>query len=105
MSRTIIANDFSTGATGYIGGSVLTKIVSQFPDIEISALSRSTSQEFSEKYPHVTIVKGTFDDYEVIEKASSKSDIIIRRFFHNLNFCQHKIIISQMLATAITKAQ
>jgi len=68
----------STGATGYIGGSVLTKIIPQFPDLEITALLRSTTQEFLDKYPDVKIVKGTFDDYQVIEKASAESDIIIR---------------------------
>lgn len=76
-----IANDMiRTGATGYIGGSVLTKIISHFPDLEISALSRSTTQEFSDKYAHVNIIKGTFNDFDVIEKASSNSDIIIRKF-------------------------
>jgi nucleoside-diphosphate-sugar epimerase len=39
----------------------------------------------------VKIVKGTFDDYEIIEKASSDSDIIIRMLSSNQSFHQTSI--------------
>jgi hypothetical protein len=70
---------FRTGSTGYIGGSVLSKLVATHSNIEITALQRSPSQEFTEKYPKITIVKGTFDDFKVIENAARNSDIVLRK--------------------------
>ncbi|KAH8821857.1 hypothetical protein F5884DRAFT_851066 [Xylogone sp. PMI_703] len=68
---------FLTGATGYIGGSVLEGIVKKYPDLEISALQRSPSSEFKTRYPQVQIVVGDFDAFDVIEKATIAADIVI----------------------------
>jgi nucleoside-diphosphate-sugar epimerase len=71
---------FITGATGYIGGSVLESLVKTFPELEISALLRSPSEEFRERYPGVKVVKGSFDDFEVIEKAvEERGDVVVRK--------------------------
>ncbi len=68
----------STGATGYIGGSVLEKILTEFPQLQITALLRSSSSEFKNRYPNVKIVLGDFDSFDVIEKAASEADIVVR---------------------------
>jgi nucleoside-diphosphate-sugar epimerase len=65
---------FITGATGWIGGTVLGGILKNYPKLEVTAL-----QEFAEKYPGVKVVKGSFDDFEVIESATQDAEIIIRK--------------------------
>jgi uncharacterized protein YbjT (DUF2867 family) len=76
--------DFRTGATGYIGGSVLEAVSKQFPDLRTTALLRSPSAEFKSRYPNVQIVIGDFDAFDVIEKAAADADIIIRENHHPL---------------------
>lgn len=68
----------STGATGYIGGNVLNKVIELYGNLEITALLREPSKAFADRYPQVKVVKGTFHDFDVIEKASQEADIIIR---------------------------
>jgi uncharacterized protein YbjT (DUF2867 family) len=69
----------STGATGYIGGSVLESVIKAFPnEIEVTALLRSVSAEFSSRYPQIQVVKGDFDAFEIIEQASFDVDIVLR---------------------------
>jgi nucleoside-diphosphate-sugar epimerase len=68
----------STGGTGYIGGSVLEGIYKTYPDLEITALLRSERADFTERYPNVKVVVGTFDDFDIIEKAANEADIVIR---------------------------
>ena len=70
---------YRTGSTGYIGGSVFEKIIQTYPDLKITALVRSPSDEFKSRYPNVKIVLGDFDSYDVIETAASKADIVIRQ--------------------------
>jgi hypothetical protein len=67
-----------TGATGYIGGSVLEGILKQFPDFRMTALLRSPSAEFKTRYPKMDIVLGDFDAFDVIQKAAAEADIVIR---------------------------
>lgn len=71
----------STGATGYIGGSILTQIINQFPDLEIIALLRSVPAEFTGRYPKVKTIKGDFDSFDVIKTAAHAADIVIRMLF------------------------
>ncbi|PMD54419.1 NAD(P)-binding protein [Hyaloscypha bicolor E] len=68
---------FITGATGFIGGSVLNKLLEKHPQLEITALLRSPSSAFSAKYSSVEGVKGSFDDFGIIEKAAHEADIVI----------------------------
>ncbi|KAF2673096.1 NAD(P)-binding protein [Microthyrium microscopicum] len=68
---------FITGATGFIGGSVLNKLVVTHPELQITALLRSPSSEFADKYPDVIVIKGTFDDSDTIESAARESDIVL----------------------------
>ncbi|KAH8881962.1 NAD(P)-binding protein [Thozetella sp. PMI_491] len=68
---------FITGATGFIGGSVLDELVSTYPELEITALLRTPRPEFTDKYSTVNVVKGTFDDSDIIEKAAQNADIVL----------------------------
>ncbi|KAN0096703.1 hypothetical protein V8E51_015508 [Hyaloscypha variabilis] len=68
---------FMTGATGYIGGSALSAITQKFPALEVTALLRSPSIEFKNRYPRVKIVVGTFDDFNIIKKAALGAEIIM----------------------------
>lgn len=71
---------FITGATGYIGGSVLSGIVrAHGTNLSVTALLRAPSKEFASHYPDVKVVEGSFDSFDVIEKAASEHEIIIRR--------------------------
>jgi nucleoside-diphosphate-sugar epimerase len=80
---------FRTGATGFIGGSVLNKLLEKHPQLEIKALLRSPSSAFSAKYSSVEVVKGSFDDFGIIEKVAHEADIVIRRLspFLQLRVC------------------
>jgi nucleoside-diphosphate-sugar epimerase len=69
----------STGATGFIGGSVLNKIIEKHPELEVTALLRSPTKAFAEKYPTVTVVKGDFDAFDVIERGALNANIVIRK--------------------------
>lgn len=69
----------STGATGYIGGSVLEAIIQKYAELDITALLRTPSSEFRNRYSKVDIVVGDFDAFDVIEKASLAADIVIRK--------------------------
>ncbi|KIN05165.1 hypothetical protein OIDMADRAFT_50987 [Oidiodendron maius Zn] len=68
---------FLTGATGYIGGSVLEGVIRKYPKLCVTALLRNPSEEFKARYPDVKIEVGDFDAFEVIEKAASASDIVL----------------------------
>ncbi|KAF7974324.1 hypothetical protein HWV62_12368 [Athelia sp. TMB] len=78
---------FITGATGYIGGSILHGLVQKFPEnVEITALVRN--QEKAAKviaaHPHVKIAIGDFTSTEVIEKLAEESNIVIHTESDNL---------------------
>ena len=68
-----------TGATGYIGGSVLEGVQRQFPALQIVALLRSPSEEFRSRYPKIEIVQGNFDAFDLIENTAASADIVIRK--------------------------
>ncbi|KAF2169250.1 hypothetical protein M409DRAFT_52516 [Zasmidium cellare ATCC 36951] len=72
---------FVTGATGYIGGTVLDSLVTRHPEYSITVLLRNVPERFAEQYPNVRIVHGDYDSADVIIDAVSKVDIVI----HNGN--------------------
>lgn len=71
---------FITGATGYIGGSVLTGLL-EHPSVghfKITALIRGDEERVKKLASlGVTPVIGSNDSYAVIEKAASESDVVI----------------------------
>ncbi|KAF2475454.1 NAD(P)-binding protein [Lindgomyces ingoldianus] len=72
---------FLTGATGYIGGSVLDAIVTSHPEYDITVLLRSVPPSFSSRYPNVKIVKGHYDSFDIIADATSQASVVV----HNGN--------------------
>ena len=58
---------------------MLEKVIKVFPELQITALLRKALPEFKERYPKVKIVLGDFDSFNVIEKAASEADIVIRK--------------------------
>ncbi|EIN09050.1 nucleoside-diphosphate-sugar epimerase [Punctularia strigosozonata HHB-11173 SS5] len=68
---------FLTGATGYIGGSILDALVKAHPEWTFTALLRNPTPRFSERYPNVHIVKGDYDSTDILADAASDADIVI----------------------------
>ena len=79
MSSTKI-NIFLTGATGYIGGSILTALLQHrnAKHFNISALIRGDNERVNKLASlNVTPVIGTNDSFEIIEKAAQESHVVI----------------------------
>ncbi|KAF8419409.1 putative nucleoside-diphosphate-sugar epimerase [Tirmania nivea] len=73
-------NVFITGASGYIGGTVLhTLAVEKHPELSYRALVRK--QEIADKirkeYKNVTPVIGHLDSLELLEEEASNADIVV----------------------------
>ncbi|GLA88879.1 hypothetical protein AtubIFM56815_003345 [Aspergillus tubingensis] len=70
---------FITGASGYIGGDLLSVLVSKYPDLHYRLLvrSRDNGQKIKAQYPNVEIVHGGLDDSETLVAESARADIII----------------------------
>ena len=54
-------------------------MIKEFPELQITTLLRKPIPEFKERYPKVSLVLGDFDSFDVIEKAASGADIVIRK--------------------------
>ncbi|KAF2175102.1 NAD(P)-binding protein [Zopfia rhizophila CBS 207.26] len=72
---------FITGATGYIGGSILDTIVTNHPEYDITVLLRSVPLNFSTRYPNVKIIKGDYDSFDILAEAASQANVVV----HNGN--------------------
>ncbi|KZP27414.1 nucleoside-diphosphate-sugar epimerase [Athelia psychrophila] len=79
---------FITGASGYIGGSVLHGLTQAFKAdrVEITALVRNEEKaaKITAAHPDVKIAIGDFDSVDVIEKAAEESNIVIHTVSDNL---------------------
>ena len=77
-------NIFLTGATGYVGGSILTALL-QHPNasnFHITALIRGENERVEKLASlNVTPLIGSNDSFEIIEKAASESHVV----FHTAN--------------------
>jgi len=73
-------NTFLTGATGYIGGSILTGLL-QHPNVahfNITALIRGDESRVKKLTSlGITPLIGSNDSHEIIEKAASDSHVVI----------------------------
>ena len=69
----------STGASGYIGGTILHALVNRLPDFEYTALVRSqaAADKIQCLYPKVSIIRGDLDSLEALTKESASADIVI----------------------------
>lgn len=72
-------NIFVTGATGYIGGAVLLRLLGhpRISDFKITALVRSPDKAEKLKSLRVTPVVGSLDDSELLKKLCSESDVVM----------------------------
>ncbi|KAG9202653.1 hypothetical protein G6514_004145 [Epicoccum nigrum] len=68
---------FLTGATGYIGGSVLATLVTAHPDWTFTALLRRAPPSFSTVYPSVRILHGDYDSVSTLAAAAQDADIVV----------------------------
>ncbi|KAI9723082.1 MAG: hypothetical protein M1828_004330 [Chrysothrix sp. TS-e1954] len=70
---------FLVGATGYIGGSLLTHLLKTHEDWHITCLVRSSAQESTlrELSPNVSSVVGSLDTLDVLRAEASKADIVV----------------------------
>ncbi|KAI9570710.1 hypothetical protein HD554DRAFT_2187866 [Boletus coccyginus] len=70
---------FVTGATGYVGGSVLDRLLrhSTFATSEITALVRKADKAPVFESLGVKTVLGSYDDHALLEKQASLSDVVI----------------------------
>jgi len=71
------AKIFLTGATGYIGGSVLTGLLNAPNGYVISALVRNKDQGEKLKQLGVTPVYGSLDDSDVLFEAAKAADAVV----------------------------
>src|SRR3989338_10359686 len=74
---------FLTGATGYIGGSVLTSLL-QNKKYKVTALVRAQEKATLLQELGVTPLVGSLDDLELITNASAQADVVI-----NTADCDH----------------
>lgn len=74
----------STGATGYIGGDVLSQLVLKYPQFVYRVLVRGPEKgsTIKSQYPSVQIVYGDLSSTEVLETESADANIIIREILH-----------------------
>lgn len=86
---------FITGATGYVGGTVLHTILQAHPDWLVTALVRTKEQATAvlTQHPSINILHGDLDDSHVLTTAASESDIIL-----HLANCDHEPSVHALLA-------
>lgn len=73
----MVVKIFFTGATGYIGGSVLDLLL-KFPDkYKITALVRSKEAAEKLKTLNVTPILGSLNDADVLAKAAKEADMVV----------------------------
>lgn len=84
-----------TGATGYIGGDVLFGLRHAEPDWRFKVLVRDEAKgaEIKANSPGVEIVMGSLDDFDVIKRAASQADIVIRK--------SHRPLVAQTISLCV----
>jgi nucleoside-diphosphate-sugar epimerase len=68
---------YSTGGTGYIGGSVLHAIATTHPDYKITVLLRTIPPSFATRYPNIKTVLGDFNSTTLLTTQASQADLVI----------------------------
>lgn len=72
---------FLLGTTGYVGSELLILLAQDLPEHHVVALVRNATPERIDSlkaiHPNISVVEGTLEDAEVIEKESEIADIII----------------------------
>lgn len=60
---------------GYIGGSILHRLLEQRKDIKVTALTRSDEQARVLESLGVAPLRGTLDDVDIIKQAAATHDV------------------------------
>ncbi|KAH9167711.1 hypothetical protein EDB89DRAFT_1996444 [Lactarius sanguifluus] len=73
---------FFLGATGYIGGAVLSALVKVHPTLSVTALVRRPEavERVSALGPHVRVIEGSFTDargLELVERHARAADVVV----------------------------
>jgi uncharacterized protein YbjT (DUF2867 family) len=68
---------FIIGATGYIGGAILSELKRSYPDDTFTALARKDEDIQALEKIGVKGIKGAFLDTEKIEHESREADVVI----------------------------
>ncbi|KAF2815820.1 NAD(P)-binding protein [Mytilinidion resinicola] len=71
------SNVLLTGGTGYIGGTVLDTLATTHPEYNLTVLLRTVPNGFQERYPGVKIVRGGYDNFDIIANAVSQSNVVV----------------------------
>ncbi|KAJ5403869.1 hypothetical protein N7509_003740 [Penicillium cosmopolitanum] len=69
----------STGASGYIGGDILSELIARYPEHSYRVLVRSqeSGQKIQKVYPGIRVIQGDLDNSELLTAESARADIII----------------------------
>ncbi|KAF8603087.1 NAD(P)-binding protein [Ceratobasidium sp. AG-I] len=71
---------FILGATGYVGGSLLVSLLTEYPSAKFSALVRKAAAGEAVKAlapERITIIQGSHSDHELIQTQVQKADIVL----------------------------
>ena len=77
------ANVFFIGATGYVGGSFLSRLLElPTPPHKINALIRSSEkikifENLSERHSNCIGVQGSYDDHHLVERLAAENEVVI----------------------------
>ncbi|KAI0839925.1 NAD(P)-binding protein [Hypoxylon sp. FL0890] len=74
-----MAKIFLTGASGFIGGSVLQHLVKLHPEYSITVLNRDVSKAgaITKAFPNVRITQGSLDDEEILMREADAADVVL----------------------------
>jgi UDP-glucose 4-epimerase len=72
---------FATGASGYLGGNTIARIVKKYPDWDVVVLVRTEEEEekINAAWPNAQVVLGDLDDAETLSDEASKANVVLSR--------------------------
>jgi len=77
---------FATGASGYLGGNTIARIVKKHPDWDIVVLVRTEEEEekINAAWPNAQVVLGNLEDAETLSDEASKANVVLSRMRFSL---------------------
>jgi nucleoside-diphosphate-sugar epimerase len=76
---------FVTGASGYVGGNIIGRLLEKHPEWHVAALVRNTEQKkiVLDRWPQVEAVIGDLDNSLLMIMEGSKADVVLREYLFN----------------------
>ncbi len=73
---------FATGASGYLGGNTIGRLIKKHPEWEVVVLLRTEEQEkkVNAAWPDVQTVLGDLDNADTLIEEASKADVVLSRY-------------------------